>query len=249
LGGVETRLPETRWSLILGAHTQDKTRQELALHNLTMAYWKPIYCCLRRRRYDNEEAKDLTQDFFHKFIITGKLLETADREVGCFRQLLSTALKRFIINVERDKKRKKRAPKEGIIPLASIELGNLNIPAPEATADQAFDYAWITSLLDQTVAETRKQCFESGQDVHWKIFHRKILAPILEGADDISMEEISRMHKLKDANQANSRVVTVKRRFGRILMHRLRDLTGSDNQADAEFNEIMRFLSEKNARL
>ena len=249
MGGMKSKLPETRWSLILGARTRNQTRRRLAIDNLTMAYWKPIYCYLRRHRYDNEEAKDLTQDFFFKFIVTGKLLETADREVGCFRQLLRTALRRFIINVERDRKRIKRAPKEGIIPLGSIELGSLNVPAAEATADQAFDYAWITNLLDQTLSETRRQCCTSRQKVHWQVFHRKVLAPIIEGADEISMEEISRVYGLKDANQANSRVVTVKRRFGRILMHRLRDLTGSGDQAEAEFNEIMRFLSEKSARL
>ena len=63
------------------------------------------------------------------------------------------------------------------------------------------------------------------------------------------MEDISRMYELKNANQANSRVVTVKRHFGRVLMHRLKDLTGSEEMADTEFNEIMLFLSEKNARL
>lgn len=249
MGGMVSKLPETRWSLILSARTQDQDRQRLAMDNLIMVYWKPVYCHLRRRGYQNEEAKDLTQEFFHKLIVAGKLLETADKEVGCFRQLLSTALKRFISNVERDKKRKKRIPKEGIIPIASLELNNLDIPAHEATAEQAFDYAWITSLLDWALAETKKQCCESGQEIHWRIFHRKVLAPILDGAKEVSMEDISRMYELKNANQANSRVVTVKRHFGRVLMHRLKDLTGSEEMADTEFNEIMLFLSEKNARL
>lgn len=249
MGGMESKLPETRWSLILGARTQNQTRRHLAMENLTIAYWKPIYCYLRRRGYPNEEAKDLTQEFFHKFIMVGKLLETADKKVGCFRQLLITTLKRFISNVERDKKRKKRSPKEGVIPLASLELSNLDVPALETTADQAFDYAWITNLLDQTLVETKRQCYESDQQIHWQVFHRKVLAPILDGAPDISMEEIRQKYKLKDANQANSRIVTVKRRFGRILMHRLRDLTGSDESAETEFNEIMQFLSENSARL
>lgn len=249
MGGMASKLPETRWSLILSARTQNQTRRHLAMDNLTMAYWKPTYCYLRRRGYQNEEAKDLTQDFFYKFIVTGKLLETADREIGCFRQLLSTTLKRFISNVERDKKRKKRSPKEGIIPLASLELSNLDVPAFEDTAEQAFDYAWITNLLDQILVETKKQCYDSGQEIHWLIFQRKVLAPIIDGTEDISMEQVSQKYKLKNANQANSRIVTVKRRFGRILMHRLRDLTGSDDLAETEFNEIMQFLSEKSARL
>ena len=249
MGGMASKLPDTRWSLILSARTENHNRRRLAIDNLITAYWKSIYCYLRRRGYQNEEAKDLTQEFFHKFIIAGKLLDAADEQVGCFRQLLSTTLKRFISNVERDKKRKKRAPKDGIVPLASLELSNLDIPALEATAEQAFNYAWISSLLDQTLAETKKQCCESDQEIHCKIFHRKVLAPFFEGAEDISMENISRMYRLENANQANSRIVTVKRRFRRILMHRLRDLTGSEEMAEAEFNEIMRFLSEKSARL
>jgi len=248
MGGMASRLPKTRWSLILGARTTDQTRRSLALENLASTYWKPIYCYLRKRGYSNEEAKDLSQDFFRGFILEGKLLQTADKELGCFRQLLRTALKRFVNNVERDKKRRKRYPKEGIVPLTSVEQGNIGIPASEDSPEQAFDYAWIAELLDQILEETRKQCCESGQEIHWSIFHTKVLAPILEDANDISMKEISQMYGLEDVNQANSRIVTVKRCFGRILKRRLRELTGSDSGAEEEFREIMRFLSQKSAR-
>jgi len=29
-------------------------------------YWKPVYCYLRCKGYDNEQAKDLTQGFFQR---------------------------------------------------------------------------------------------------------------------------------------------------------------------------------------
>jgi len=249
MGGMASRLPKTRWSLILSARTQDQTRNRLAMDNLTTAYWKPIYCYLRRRGYHNEEAKDLTQDFFSGFILEGKLLHTADKELGCFRQLLYTALKRFISNVERDKKRIKRAPPGGIIPLSTIKQNHLSIPASVTMPEQAFDYAWITNLLDQIIEETKIRCLESGQEIHWQVFYKKVLAPIFEDAEDVSMQEVSEIYGLEDANQANSRIVTVKRCFGRILKRRLRDLTGSDSRAEAEFERIVRFLSEKGARL
>jgi hypothetical protein len=44
-------------------------------------------------------------------------------------------------------------------------------------------------------------------------------------------------------------IVTVKRRFREVLRRRLRDLVGSDSQAETEFQEILRFLSEKGAGL
>ena len=141
MGGMSSNLPETRWSLILDARTLNHTRRSLAMQNLARTYWKPIYCYLRKRGYSNEDAKDLTQDFFRGFILDGKLLHTADKELGCFRQLLRTALKRFIINVERDKKRKKRFPTEGVLPLSSEELGRIDTPSSEDTPEQAFDYA------------------------------------------------------------------------------------------------------------
>ncbi len=244
MGGAGSKLPETRWSLIMGACTHDQIRRRLCLENLTKTYWKPIYCYIRNKGFGNEEAKDLTQDFFHAFILDGKLLQAADKKLGCFRQLLRTAIKRYIINIKRDKNRQIRSPKGGIVPLSFSDSNDIILPSSENTPEQAFDYAWITNLLDQVLAETRQQCYESDQEVHWQVFHRKVLAPILENAKDISMKEISQMYGLEDANQANSRLVTVKRSFARILKRRLRDLGGSDLQAEAEFEEIMRFLSE-----
>jgi hypothetical protein len=102
--------------------------------------------------------------------------------------------------------------------------------------------------LDQVLKETKRQCYESGQEIHWQVFHIKVLAPILDHAGDISMKELSQTYRLEGANQVNSRIVTVKRCFGRILKRRLRELTGSDSGAEEEFKEIMRFLSQKGAR-
>ncbi len=249
MGGMNSRLRETRWSLILAARTQDDDRRRLAIANLTDYYWKPIYCHLRRHGYANEEAKDLTQEFFYTFILDGALLQAADREIGCFRQLLMTALKRFVSNVERDKKRKKRAPKGGLIPLPSLESGDFDLPSSEATPEQAFYYSWITGLLDYALAETKRQSIDAGMKVHWQLFHRKVLAPILDGAEDMSMTEISRTYRVENETKACNMIVTVKRRFQRVLRQRLRDLVRSDSQVEVEFEEILRFLSENRAKL
>ncbi len=102
MGGAGSEARTTRWSVILAARTQDESCRKLALENLADAYWKPIYCYLRRDGQSDATAKDLTQEFFREFFLEGKLLEAADRELGGFRQLLRTALKRFVSNVKRD---------------------------------------------------------------------------------------------------------------------------------------------------
>ena len=247
LGGMSSRFPQTRWSLILSARTRDEVRSQLAMENLTHTYWKPIYCYLRRHGYGNEEAKDLTQDFFCAFMLEGKLVQSADKRVGRFRQLLMTALKRFVSNIERDKRRQKRAPKGRIIPLSALELACIDAPASEVAPDEAFYYAWITDLLDYALAETKRQCNEAGLGIHWQVFHRKVLAPILEDAVDTPLKLICREHSINSESLATNMMVTVKRRFRKVLQRRLRDLTRSDVQAEAEFQEIMAFLTQGGA--
>ena len=55
------------------------------------------------------------------------------------------------------------------------------------------------------------------------------------------------MYNVASEGQASNMMVTVKRRFQKILMRRLRELTGSEAKAEQEFREILVFLAEKRA--
>jgi DNA-directed RNA polymerase specialized sigma24 family protein len=239
----DTRFPSTHWSAILKARTQDENRRRLATESLIAAYWKPVYCYLRRRGYGNEEAEDLTQDFFCAFFLRAKLLQAADRKIGRFRQLLLTALKRFAQNTERDRKRQKRAPAGGILSFSSAPVERVDLPEAAAAPDEAFYYAWITDLLDQVLTEIKEQYCSSGMTRHWDIFHLKVLAPILEDVENLSMRSICQRCGVATEGQAANMLITVKRRFVSVLRRRLRDLVRSDAEAEAEFQEILRFLS------
>ena len=61
--------PLTRWSLILAARSAEPAARQRALAILTAAYWKPVYKYIRLRwDKDNEQAKDLTQEFFFRLL-------------------------------------------------------------------------------------------------------------------------------------------------------------------------------------
>jgi len=243
MGGTGSRFPSTHWSLILNVRTQDETRRRLAAESLIGGYWKPVYCYLRKRGYGNEQAKDLTQDFFCEFFLGAKLLQAADRKIGRFRQLLLTALKRFISNVERDKKRRKRSPPREIVSLSSPQFADVDPPGSAATPEQAFYHAWIADLLDQVLGEVRERYSSSDMLNHWRVFQLKVLAPTLQNAQDLSMKEICERCGAASEQQAANMLVTVKRRFRSVLKRRLRSLVRSDAEADAEFKEIFSFLS------
>ena len=243
MGGTGSQFPSTRWSLILNVRTQDETRRRLVTESLIEGYWKPVYCYLRKRGYRNEEAKDLTQDFFCEFFLGAKLLQAADRKIGRFRQLLLTVLKRFISNVERNKKRKKRAPPRGILSLSSPQFAGVDLPGSAATPEQAFYHAWITDLLDQVLGEVREQYRSPDMLKHWEVFQLKGLAPTLQNAQNLSMKQICERCGVVTEEQAANMLITVKRRFQSVLRRRLRNLVRSDSEADAEFKEKFQFLS------
>jgi len=69
IGGVGQSFLTTQWTLIEGIKSE--ANKDKALVGLLLdRYWKPVYCYLRRKGHDNEQAKDLTQDFFHEVILS-----------------------------------------------------------------------------------------------------------------------------------------------------------------------------------
>jgi hypothetical protein len=63
----------THWSVVLAAGQCTDAQASEALEQLCRTYWYPLYAYVRRRGYDREDAEDLTQEFFARFL-AGKYL-------------------------------------------------------------------------------------------------------------------------------------------------------------------------------
>ena len=121
MGGTREAFLTTHWSLIEGI--KDGSDKDGALIGLLLrTYWKPAYCYLRHKGYDNERAKDLTQDFFHEVVLNRHLVGRADKDKGRFRAFLLYALNQYLINQDRDKRAQKRIPRGS---LASLDMAEL----------------------------------------------------------------------------------------------------------------------------
>ena len=72
IGGVRDAFFTTHWSLIEGVK-KHQDRDQVLIGLLIERYWKPVYCYLRRKGYQNEQAKDLTQSFFHEVVLNRRL--------------------------------------------------------------------------------------------------------------------------------------------------------------------------------
>jgi DNA-directed RNA polymerase specialized sigma24 family protein len=242
MGGVGEAFLTTHWSIIKNVGLSDEDRNQALIGLLLGKYWKPVYCYLRRKGHDNEQAKDLTQGFFHEVVLGRSLIQKADQSKGRFRSFLLIALNRYLITAKTGQAAQKRIPKSKLVSLDVTDLPELRQTASELTPEDSFNYVWISSLLEQVLQEVEAKCHEDGKTVHWHIFHDRVLEPIMEKNEPPSMTEICRRYGIQSEATASNMMVTVKRRFQIVLKSHLRNLVVSEEQVDEELAEIMRFL-------
>jgi len=207
-------------------------------------YWRPVYCYLRRKGHDNEQAKDLTQGFFHEMVLGHRLIEKADAAKGRFRSFLLIALNRYLINVHNGETARKRIPKEKLVPLDFVGSSDLPEPLAAASPEDSFNYAWASTLLEQTLEEVEAKCHEDGLSAHWHVFHDRLLEPILSRTDPPSLPEICKRYGLAEPGTASNMMVTVKRRFHDTLRRHVRAANLSENGGQEELRELQRFFPE-----
>lgn len=243
MGGEREAFLTTHWSLV-GDIQSDSDKNRVLIGLLLDRYWKPVYCYLRRNGYDNEQAKDLTQGFFHEIVLNKNLVGRADKEKGRFRTFLLHALDQYLINERRNQTAQKRSPKGKLV---SFDV--TNPPAlPEAVSksdpEDSYNYAWTVSMLDQVLSEVEASCKEDGLEVHWGIFLDRVVQPIFEDTSAPSFADICEKYDIDDEKRAANMETTVKRRLQKSLKQHLRNTATSDEQMHEEFSEIIKFFSK-----
>ena len=66
LGGNARAFPSTQWNLLRSFHSCSPSELPDLLNVVVVKYWKPLYCYIRKRGWQREDAKDLVQAFFLK---------------------------------------------------------------------------------------------------------------------------------------------------------------------------------------
>jgi RNA polymerase sigma-70 factor (ECF subfamily) len=245
MGGVQEAFLTTHWSLMEDIDkTNDNDKNRALVEILLKRYWKPVYCYLRRKGYDNEQAKDLTQGFFYEVVLGRQLIEKAERSKGRFRSYLLVALNNYIAAVHSAQTAQKRMPKGGFLSLDMNDPPNFSRVVGNYTPEESFDYAWVSALLEQVLEDVETICYQDGKTVHWHVFRERVLVPITEGGDPPALSEICHKYDVESSRFASNMIITVKRRFQSVLQKRLRETVTSDGQMENELAEISKFLPE-----
>src|SRR2546422_2382926 len=178
----------THWSVVLAASDPRSTRSAEALENLCRNYWFPLYAYVRRRGYNAEDAQDLTQEFFARFLEKNSL-SAARRERGRFRSFLLTSLQNFLSHEWESACAQKRGG--GRRPVVWDEAVAERCYALEAashlTPDKIFEQRWALALFQQALTQLRAEFADDGKSRQFTEL-KKFLT---EGAEDGDYSEIA----------------------------------------------------------
>ena len=244
MGGQREAFLTTHWSLIeeVKKH-QDKDRALIGL--LLERYWKPVYCFLRRKGYDNEQAKDLTQGFLHEVVLNRHLIERAESSKGRFRALLLHALNQYLLDQQRKETARKRIPKDKLVPLDITDPSALPQMVSKLDAEQSFNYVWKADLLERALAAVKDKYIGQGMEAHWHVFHDRVLSPTLEGHAPTPLTEICQRYGIDHEATASNMLNTVKKRVRSVLKEFVRQTVVSSEAEAEELQELANFLEKE----
>ena len=222
IGGPDGRFPQTRMTAVAGARSDDPREREAALHILMAAYWKPVYKYLRIRwRKDNEDAKDLTQEFFTR-LMAKDFLAAYDPEKARLRTYLRVCVDRLVQNEQRAEARQKRG---GGVLLESLDFSSAEgeLAKRESLASDSphdlFEREWIRALFSASVDALERDCDQSGRAIDFEIFRRYDLAEDPDSRPTYA--ELAAELELSTASVTN-RLAAARRRFRHAVLATLR---------------------------
>lgn len=165
-----SRFNTTRWSLILSSHEGEpgETKARDALAQLCRIYWRPVFTYICKQGRSDEDAQDLTQEFF-LMLLKGNLLQRASPERGRFRSLLLKTLQNFLLDCQAKAQTLKRGGGKQFVSwdqwLAEAP-SQLSVPLHALTtwpAERLFDVRWAATVAEQALRRLQEECEGRGR--------------------------------------------------------------------------------------
>jgi RNA polymerase sigma factor (sigma-70 family) len=231
--------PATRLSVVERTRSTDEETRRVALATIIEAYWKPAYKYLRMKwSLGPDEAADLTQEFFTT-TLEKDVVARYDPARARFRTYLRLCLDGFAANARKAERRLKRGGDLTIVPLdfqtAEGEMAR-HEGSVEADVDELFYREWVRGLFERSVADLKRHAAEAGRPVMFEVFARYDL--VEEAGARPTYAEMARELGLTAATVTNH-LAAMRRQFRHIVLARLRELTSSEDEFEAEAARLL----------
>jgi RNA polymerase sigma factor (sigma-70 family) len=221
--GPNHEFDTTSWTLIRAVGDVN------AFDTFVRIYWKPLYFFVRQHGYDNENAKDIVQDFMTGLLEKGSLAK-ADPERGRFRTFLLAALTNYMKDRLKAAARQKRGGDHSILSLdfATGEREYVLEVASGENPETVLNRTWARSLWKQAISELK------GEPSHVEAFTLYLA--------DTDYETIARKTGLTAA-AAKMAVHRMKGQLRDTVQHYILQTAVDEDELKAEIAEFMALLS------
>ena len=224
----------TPWSVVLRAQDGTAPQARAALATLCQIYWYPLYTYIRRRSASADEAEELTQEFFTRFL-EKDFVNGAEQARGKFRTFLLACCKHFLANERRHARALKRGGGETFVPL-DVEAARQRYilePADTLTAEKLFDRQWAVTLLEQCLDQLG-QAYQ-GQDQ--KALYDELKGYLVGDSGTSSYAEVAgRLGMTEGAVKKAAQ--RLRERYGTLVRKQIRATVESPEQVEDEIREL-----------
>lgn len=153
----------THWSVVLNAAEDAAPGADAAMESLCRAYWRPLYSYVRARGYSQDDAQDLTQEFFSTFLRKRFLTGVQPRK-GRFRCFLLAALKHFLANQWDRVAAEKRGGKQTLVSFDGAAESHCSLEEVLGDPSEAtYDKGWALAVLDQAMLRLKDDYCGAGK--------------------------------------------------------------------------------------
>jgi RNA polymerase sigma-70 factor (ECF subfamily) len=234
-----TAFATTRWSVVLAARGASNSGTRAAMAELCSAYWEPLYTYVRRQGRSPEDAADLTQAYFARFL-EKDYLRAVSPDAGRFRSFLLVSLRHFLANEWDRASAKKRA---GDLTALSLDFAaaeaRLDLePRDERTPESEYERRWALALIERAAQRLRAEA-DGARAVE---LHDRLRGFLTDGADEAYRDVAAELAMTEGA--VKTAVYRLRRRLGQLLREEVGQTVVDPSEVDDELRHLLGALGQ-----
>jgi RNA polymerase sigma-70 factor (ECF subfamily) len=226
----------THWSVVVRAGDSRSPEVATAMERLCQTYWYPLYAFVRRKGYTHEDASDLTQAFFARFL-EKDYLRSVDASRGKFRTFLLTSMTHFLANEWDRSQAQRRGGGCRVLSwdAVSAEERYRLEPVEQTTPETIYERRWALTIMDVVVDRLAKETEEKRFEV--------LKAFLLEDKSVISYEEAAGRLGISVA-AITSAIHRMRARFRALLFEEVAKTVEKPKEVEHELRYLLSTLGD-----
>lgn len=205
------------------------------MERLCRTYWYPLYVFVRRKGHSHDDACDLTQAFFERFL-EKRYLRSVNAGLGRFRTFLLTSLTHFLADEWDKLQAQRRGGGQKVLSLdeAAAEGRYQLEPQDHATPESIFEQRWAQTVLGVVVDRLAEESDEKRFEV--------LKGFLLDDKGDTSYDEAAKRLSLS-VSAITSAIHRMRGRFRALLYAEIANTVESPEEVEPEIHHLLEALS------